>query len=44
MLTNRLKDLLKQPQYGMPCNYYENQGFYATGNKAKLASLEFRTQ
>lgn len=44
MLTNQLKNLLKQPQYGMPYNYYENQGFYATGNKAKLASLAFRTQ
>ena len=27
----------KQPQYGMPYNFYDNQGLYAAANKAKLA-------
>jgi hypothetical protein len=33
----------KQPQYGMPYNYYENQCLYAAANKAKLASLVLET-
>lgn len=31
---------LKKPQYGIPYNYYGNQG-YATTNKAKLSSSSF---
>jgi hypothetical protein len=27
----------KQPQYGMPNNFYDNQSIYAIANKAKLA-------
>lgn len=34
---------LKQHQYGMPYNYYENQGLYATTNRAKLISSVFVT-
>lgn len=34
---------LKQHQYGMPYNYYENQGLYATTNRAKLVSSVFVT-
>jgi hypothetical protein len=26
----------KQPKFGMPFNYYENQGLYAAANKGKL--------
>ena len=33
----------KQPQYGMPYNYYENQGLYAAANKSKLASSALET-
>jgi hypothetical protein len=28
----------KQPEFDMPYNYYDNQGFYAAANKAKLTS------
>jgi hypothetical protein len=33
----------KQPQFGMPYNFYDNQGLYATANKDKLASLALET-
>ena len=32
------ESVIKQPQYGMPFNSYENQGLYATANKAKPAA------
>jgi hypothetical protein len=33
----------KQPQYGMPYNFYDNQSLYAAANKAKLTSLATET-
>jgi len=33
----------KQPQYGMPYNFYDNRSLYAAANKAKLASLATKT-
>ena len=33
----------KQPQYGMPYNFYDNQSMYRAANKAKLASSATET-
>jgi hypothetical protein len=33
----------KQPKYGMPYNFYDNQSLYAAANKAKLASSAIKT-
>ena len=34
---------IKQPQFGMPFNFYENQCLYAQANKAKLACSALET-
>ena len=33
----------KQPKFGMPLNFYENQGLYAAANKGKSAPSAFET-
>jgi len=33
----------KQPEFGMPLNFYENQGLYAAANKGKSAPSAFET-
>ena len=33
----------KQPEFGMPLNFYENQGLYAAANKGKSASSALET-
>jgi len=33
----------KQPQYGMPYNFYENQSMYVVANQAKLAAVRIVT-
>ena len=33
----------KQPEFGMPLNFYENQGLYAVTNKGKSAPSAFET-
>ena len=33
----------KQPKFGMPLNFYENQGLYAAANKGKSASSALET-
>jgi hypothetical protein len=33
----------KQPEFGMPLNFYENQGLYVAANKGKLTPWAFET-
>jgi len=33
----------KQPEFGMPLNFYDNQSSYAAANKGKLASSALET-
>jgi hypothetical protein len=33
----------KQPEFGMPLNFYDNQGLYAAANKGKSASSTLKT-